>query len=307
MTAINDATGLFTHETGLDGGTAPAGGLGSFALVGRASDCSLVLADDTVSPMHAKVTFRSAWVDVEDLGSNYGTRINGVEVEGIMPAPVGARVQFGRVERVVVMSADGSCATLTDPDPVIQAPAATETTTTPAAATGPNSLFVWLLAAVLGVHLILVLSGLNWVVAMFMAIAANTVLCYLDSRQDARISDEWFWGGIFVPVYLYKRNKALGVGQASFATYLAVWGFTFLLSLAGASLNGLPVDTARVESRIKEHLTDSGLAIGYPKVSCPERNWVRGQTFVCDVSNSVASQAVVTMQDDLGYFTWTYR
>jgi pSer/pThr/pTyr-binding forkhead associated (FHA) protein len=123
MTPVDD-TGLFTHETRLDSGTVAVSGLGSVAMVGRGVDCALVLANDTVSRRHAKVTFRSAWVDVEDLDSSNGTRINGVEVEGTMLAPVGARVQFGRVERVVVLSADGTCATLTDPDPLTSGPAA---------------------------------------------------------------------------------------------------------------------------------------------------------------------------------------
>lgn len=312
MSAINDDTDAINHETRLDSSTQTVGGLGSVQIVGRGADCSLVLADDTVSHLHAKVTMRSAWVDVEDLDSSNGTWINGVEVSGTMPAPVGAWVQFGGVVRVVVMSADGTYATLADPEWVQRAQAAQAPPTAvgasmPSQSQGPTSLYVWLLAAVLGVHLILVLAGLNWVVAMLCAIAANTVLCYLDSRQDARISDEWFWGVIFVPVYLYKRNKALGVGQASFATYMTVWGFSFLISLLPLGVNGVTVDTATAESGIRENLIERGFATRYTEVSCPEGNWDRGQTFICDISGSVATQAVVTVQSDDGYITWTYQ
>jgi phosphoserine phosphatase RsbU/P len=50
---------------------------GARVLVGRGSDCGLVIDDAAVSRQHAAIIVDAAGVSVEDLGSRHGTRVNG--------------------------------------------------------------------------------------------------------------------------------------------------------------------------------------------------------------------------------------
>jgi len=49
-------------------------------LIGRTMECSLLLAEDSVSRKHAEVLIRDGEVLVRDMGSTNGTRVNGVEI-----------------------------------------------------------------------------------------------------------------------------------------------------------------------------------------------------------------------------------
>jgi putative peptide zinc metalloprotease protein len=68
--------------------------------IGRAPGATLVLADPTVSRMHARI---SAGGELEDAGSSHGTWLDGVRVTGPSPLHDGARIRLGdaelRVER----------------------------------------------------------------------------------------------------------------------------------------------------------------------------------------------------------------
>ena len=65
-------------------------------VVGRRSDCDLVLSDRTVSRVHAAIMlFAGQWV-VDDRGSTNGTRVNGRRVWGATVVAPGDQVSFGR-------------------------------------------------------------------------------------------------------------------------------------------------------------------------------------------------------------------
>jgi pSer/pThr/pTyr-binding forkhead associated (FHA) protein len=64
-------------------------------LVGRASACEVVLADRTVSRLHARFERDgSEWI-VRDLGSRNGTAVNGVGVDRMARVRAGDFVSFG--------------------------------------------------------------------------------------------------------------------------------------------------------------------------------------------------------------------
>ncbi|MDX6410201.1 MAG: putative peptide zinc metalloprotease protein, partial [Gaiellaceae bacterium] len=68
--------------------------------IGRAPGASLVLADPSVSRVHARI---SADAVLEDAGSSHGTWLDGVRVTGPSPLRDGAKIRLGdaelRVER----------------------------------------------------------------------------------------------------------------------------------------------------------------------------------------------------------------
>ncbi len=77
--------------------------LGDELTVGRASGCSIVLAEDTfVSQVHARLWARDGDVFVEDLGSRNGTFVNGDPATAATRLRRGDRVQFGQTVAEVV-------------------------------------------------------------------------------------------------------------------------------------------------------------------------------------------------------------
>lgn len=71
--------------------------LGEELTIGRAAGCSIVLDEQYVSQVHARVFIRDGSVFVEDLGSTNGTWVNGSRAVGQMPARPGDRIQVGNV------------------------------------------------------------------------------------------------------------------------------------------------------------------------------------------------------------------
>ena len=66
-------------------------------LIGRATQCDVVLKDRTVSRQHAMVWDEYGAVYVRDMGSANGTYVNGVKVEGMVRLNLGDEVLFGNV------------------------------------------------------------------------------------------------------------------------------------------------------------------------------------------------------------------
>ncbi len=71
--------------------------LGDELTLGRAGGCSIVLDEQYVSQVHARVFIRDGSLFVEDLGSTNGTWVNGTRAVGQMPARAGDRIQVGNV------------------------------------------------------------------------------------------------------------------------------------------------------------------------------------------------------------------
>ncbi|HMP04011.1 MAG TPA: FHA domain-containing protein [Gemmatales bacterium] len=91
-------------------------------IVGRSSQCDVVLNDPTVSRRHARVTRTGEFVIIEDLGSSNGTFV-GPERVRKADARHGDLVRFGQVEFEVVAadSFDGSGKDTIRPTPALLA------------------------------------------------------------------------------------------------------------------------------------------------------------------------------------------
>jgi Flp pilus assembly CpaF family ATPase len=75
------------------------------AVVGKHSDCQVVLPDPKVSRRHARFSERDGKVFVQDLGSTNGTHLAGHAVEGETAVEAGAVVEIGPSELKVLPSA----------------------------------------------------------------------------------------------------------------------------------------------------------------------------------------------------------
>jgi len=75
-------------------------GLGTWISIGRQSDSEIMVNDFSVSKVHARVRSNQEGFEVEDLGSNNGTMLNGVPLSSGVATPLssGDRIRFGRVE-----------------------------------------------------------------------------------------------------------------------------------------------------------------------------------------------------------------
>lgn len=66
-------------------------------VLGRSSECGVLLDSETVSRKHARVSVREGSVFIEDLGSRNGTFVNGKQVVEQVQIKAGDSVQFGDV------------------------------------------------------------------------------------------------------------------------------------------------------------------------------------------------------------------
>lgn len=96
-----DSTGnKFGFDVPLDKLMAQSKGM----VIGRAADqCDLVVAHPTVSRRHAKLSFTSEALQIEDLGSTNGTSVNGVALAAAQPVAIhaGGKVRLGDVDLAV--------------------------------------------------------------------------------------------------------------------------------------------------------------------------------------------------------------
>lgn len=91
VTAVRVVAGLHAGE----GRLIPPGGV----LLGRAPDCDLGLASDTVSDHHARLELGAAGgVVVHDLGSHNGTWLGDEPAVGATPVPAGGLIRMGAVQ-----------------------------------------------------------------------------------------------------------------------------------------------------------------------------------------------------------------
>jgi putative peptide zinc metalloprotease protein len=69
--------------------------------IGRAPDNALRLTDPAVSRRHARIAARESGLVLEDVGSTFGTWLDGERVEGVRPLHDGSRIRVGDQELVV--------------------------------------------------------------------------------------------------------------------------------------------------------------------------------------------------------------
>jgi len=82
-------------------------GDGSLFSIGRDASCDLMIADMTVSRVHARLERTpDGWL-LTDLASTNGTRVNGWRVRGQVPVRAGDLVSFGTAE-YSLSGADGT-------------------------------------------------------------------------------------------------------------------------------------------------------------------------------------------------------
>lgn len=71
--------------------------------IGRATDNDLVLSGRSVTSRHARLVHNGDAFNVEDAGSNTGTYVNGVRINGAFPVNAGDEIRIGaytlRLER----------------------------------------------------------------------------------------------------------------------------------------------------------------------------------------------------------------
>jgi len=65
-------------------------------VLGRATDCDVVLAESSISRRHAELEYTSGRARVRDLGSHNGTHVNGVATDGWRPVGPGDQLTLGR-------------------------------------------------------------------------------------------------------------------------------------------------------------------------------------------------------------------
>ncbi len=80
-------------ETGPDRGTMVD--LAGEVVIGRGADCQLRLSDESASTRHCSVRADGDRIEIRDLGSTNGTRVDGTRVEGTRTVAAGAAISVG--------------------------------------------------------------------------------------------------------------------------------------------------------------------------------------------------------------------
>jgi pSer/pThr/pTyr-binding forkhead associated (FHA) protein len=69
--------------------------------VGSSTDCELSIPDEQVSARHTALSLGPDYLEVEDLGTPTGTRVNGYDIEGRVQVEYPAAIQIGEYEILI--------------------------------------------------------------------------------------------------------------------------------------------------------------------------------------------------------------
>jgi pSer/pThr/pTyr-binding forkhead associated (FHA) protein len=77
-------------------------------VIGRGSDCQLMLPERQVSRYHAKILHHTDGYLLQDLDSKNGTHLNGIQVKGIAPVRDGDEIQIALAVKLVFVGTDAT-------------------------------------------------------------------------------------------------------------------------------------------------------------------------------------------------------
>ncbi len=77
-------------------------------LIGRGSDCQLVLPERQVSRYHLKLIYDNGRYQLQDFGSKNGTHLNGSRVQGTVPLQDGDEIQIALCVKLVFVGSDAT-------------------------------------------------------------------------------------------------------------------------------------------------------------------------------------------------------
>lgn len=84
-------------------------------LIGRGSDCHLVLPERQVSRHHVKILQRDGRYQLQDFGSKNGTHLNGTQVKGTVPIQDGDEIQIALCVKLIFVGTDATLPLTFDP------------------------------------------------------------------------------------------------------------------------------------------------------------------------------------------------
>lgn len=87
-------------------------------VIGRGSDCELILPERQVSRYHVKIRRQDGRYFLEDLGSKNGTHLNGTQIQGIVPIQDGDELQIALCVKLVFVGTDATLPLTFDPPTV---------------------------------------------------------------------------------------------------------------------------------------------------------------------------------------------
>jgi pSer/pThr/pTyr-binding forkhead associated (FHA) protein len=77
-------------------------------VIGRGSDCQIMLPERQVSRYHAKILHENSGYILEDLDSKNGTHLNGIQVKGKAPIRDGDEIQIALAVKLVFIGTDAT-------------------------------------------------------------------------------------------------------------------------------------------------------------------------------------------------------
>ena len=77
-------------------------------IIGRGSDCHIVLPERQVSRHHVKITQKNGQYQLHDLNSKNGTHLNGIQVTGVAPLQDGDEIQIALCVKLLFVGTDAT-------------------------------------------------------------------------------------------------------------------------------------------------------------------------------------------------------
>jgi hypothetical protein len=179
----------------------------------------------------------------------------------------------------------------------------------------PSDVYFWSLALfpiILGIIAIALSATIDsdivLVIYWIIAIAVNVLLVVADSNELKKhgLDSNVLIGILLIPVYLYRRAKALKSPQTGLIVWFVAFFLSFLGQTIGASNVGSLQKTDYVETYITDWLLENEFATADVFVLCPDTVLFKPQTtFMCSANSSFGDIVLqVTVENVEGDVTW---